>query len=482
MKDERHLALVDDLRGQPVETEWLELKANNADTDMIGRLVSAVSNGARMADRSYGYVVWGVDDNDRSVVGTTFRGAGARKENQPLPVWLSQMTEPCPDFVFIEVAHPGGRVVLLEVPAATVAPTKFKGTPYIRVGESTVKLSGQPQREQSLWARLQASAWETETAMEFVVDAQVMELLDVDAYFRLLKAPRPSTVADIMRLLHQDRLISPDTGGRWKILNLGACLLAKKLSAFPRLGRKAMRIVHYIGKTRINTKREYIEDRGYAAGFEPMLVELDSMLPKEERIARALREEVSPYPALAIRELVANALVHQAFGLTGRGPMVEVFDDRIEITNPGAPLIDTIRFLDMPPRSRNEALASLMRRMAICEERGSGIDKVISGVEDFMLPAPSFEAGEDFTKVALLAPRAFGEMTAAERVRACYQHAALHWAGGERVTNATLRKRFGIETGNAAQISRVFSDAKKAGLIKLADPDAPKGGYAPFWA
>jgi predicted HTH transcriptional regulator len=53
-------------------------------------------------------------------------------------------------------------------------------------------------------------------------------------------------------------------------------------------------------------------------------------------------------------------------------------EDRIEITNPGEPLVDPQRFVDSPPKSRNEVLASLMRRFRICEERGSGIDKVIS--------------------------------------------------------------------------------------------------------
>ena len=97
------------------------------------------------------------------------------------------------------------------------------------------------------------------------------------------------------------------------------------------------------------------------------------------------------FPELAVRELVANALIHQDFFVTGAGPMVEIFDDRIEITNPGEPLVDTQRFVDTPPRSRNEALASLMRRFRICEERGSGIDKVVLQVELFQLPAPLFE-------------------------------------------------------------------------------------------
>ncbi len=87
------------------------------------------------------------------------------------------------------------------------------------------------------------------------------------------------------------------------------------------------------------------------------------------------------YPELAIRELVANALIHQDFFISGAGPMVEIFENRIEITNPGSPLVSTARFIDTPPRSRNETLASMMRRFGICEERGSGIDKVITQVE-----------------------------------------------------------------------------------------------------
>ena len=77
--------------------------------------------------------------------------------------------------------------------------------------------------------------------------------------------------------------------------------------------------------------------------------------------------------------------------------MVEIFKDRIEITNPGKPLVDTQRFLDNPPASRNEILASLLRRFRICEERGSGIDKVVFQVELYQLPAPLFEVPKGFT-------------------------------------------------------------------------------------
>jgi ATP-dependent DNA helicase RecG len=170
--------------------------------------------------------------------------------------------------------------------------------------------------------------------------------------------------------------------------------------------------------------------------------------------------------------------------VTGAGPMVEIFPDRLEITNPGEPLVDTQRFIDMPPRSRNEALAALMRRMNICEERGSGIDKVIEAIEVFHLPAPSFTKPPGSTKATLFALRKLSEMDAEDRIRACYQHASLLHVSGQRMTNASLRQRFGIKPENSAQASRIIQLALKDSAIKLYDPDVRDRdrSYVPFWA
>jgi len=164
--------------------------------------------------------------------------------------------------------------------------------------------------------------------------------------------------------------------------------------------------------------------------------------------------------------------------------MVEIFDDRIEITNPGEPLVDTQRFVDTPPRSRNEALASLMRRFRICEERGSGIDKVVSQVEMFQLPAPLFESPEGFTRVVLFAHKALAAMDKADRVRACYLHACLRYVTRQPMTNASLRERLGIDAKNIATASRLLAEAVDAGLIEIADPGVGTRirSYLPFWA
>jgi predicted HTH transcriptional regulator len=234
----------------------------------------------------------------------------------------------------------------------------------------------------------------------------------------------------------------------------------------------------------VQTVREQTGTKGYAIGFDGAVQYIHDQLPQNEQIQQALRHEVRMYPEIAIRELVANAMIHQDFNVSGAGAMVEIFTDRMEITNPGVPLIDTLRFIDEPPRSRNEALAGMMRRMGMCEERGSGIDKVINAVELVGLPAPDFRVAGDSTVAVLLGPRSFAEMDRDDRVRACYQHACLWYVSGKAMTNATLRRRLGIKESNYPLASRIIRDAVEAGLIKAYGDGGSKksASYVPFWS
>lgn len=261
-------------------------------------------------------------------------------------------------------------------------------------------------------------------------------------------------------------------------------LFARHLTDFGPLGRKAVRVIVYEGPGRLITKRERMEPKGYAASFETLLAFVHGLVPSNEVIGQALRRSVPMYPELAVRELIANALIHQDFYVTGAGPMVELFDGRIEVTNPGEPLVATDRFVDAPPRSRNEALASLMRRMGICEERGSGVDKIVAETEAYQLPAPLFEVPDGSTRGVLFAHRPLAEMDRSERLRACYQHACLRYVLRQPMTNSSLRERFGIKAKNAAIASRLIRDALDSGWVVLEDADAAKSErrYLPWWA
>ncbi|WKT60568.1 ATP-binding protein [Microbulbifer thermotolerans] len=311
-----------------------------------------------------------------------------------------------------------------------------------------------------------------------------MRLLDYPAYFDLLDLPLPETRDGILAALEDDEMIASNTAGRWDITNLGAILFAKRLADFRGLRRKAIRVVVYRGDNRVETVREQEGTKGYACGFEGLIDFVKNLLPVNEVIGQALRKEVPMFPELAMRELVANALIHQDFQLTGTGPMIEIFARRMEITNPGEPLVKTERFLDSPPKSRNEALASFMRRIGVCEERGSGVDKVVFQTEYYQLPAPVFEATNEHTRCVLFAHREFREMDKQDRIRATYLHACLRYVQRDYMTNSTLRERFGIAEQNSAMASRIIKDALEAGVIRPFDESASRKymKYVPWWA
>ena len=222
---------------------------------------------------------------------------------------------------------------------------------------------------------------------------------------------------------------------------------------------------------------------GYAPDFANLIKYINSRVSTEV-IGQAFRRTVPMVPELAVRELVANALIHQDFRATGTGPKVEIFDTRVEITNPGAPLVDTQRFLGSPPISRNETLAALTRRIGICEELGSGIEKVVSAIEAAQLPAPLFEAYGGSTRVVLFAHKDLSDMDRTERVRACYLHACLRYRRREPMNNTSLRERFNISSGRTDRASRLLREALDDGLITVRNPDAGNRSrtYLPFWA
>ena len=164
--------------------------------------------------------------------------------------------------------------------------------------------------------------------------------------------------------------------------------------------------------------------------------------------------------------------------------MIEIFDDRMEITNPGSPLIDKERFVDYPPTSRNERLASFMRRIGVCEERGSGYDKVVWQTEYFQLPAPEIDVYNNHTKVTLFSHRPYAQMTKEDRLRACYLHACLKRVNREYMTNASLRERFAIPQKNSSMVSRLLNEACESRLIKITEDSTSDKNrrYLPYWA
>ncbi len=470
------------------ERHWLEVKKDNAEPEQTGRNLSAVSNGAALDGEPCGYLVWGLDDRTHQAVGTTFRPRRARTKGQELLHWLQTQLDPKHE-VFVRQDGPveGKHVAVLEIAAASGQPTRFAGEAYIRVESSTKLLKKASGKEARLWEVLNRRLFEEGVAMTGVAGEEVLELLDHTEAFRLLKLPQPDGRQAVLDRLATQQLkaIVAVGGGRYDITNVGAILLARTLEPFERLWRKQLRVIHYLGEGKTGGSRpERPYRRGYLVGFAEAIARISDQLPENEEIGEALRVEQRLFPEVAIREFVANALIHQDFDPPGTGPLVEIYPSRMVVSNPGLPLIDPLRFIDEQARSRNEFLANLMRQAGIAEERGSGVDKAVAAVELFQSPPPEFRRGENSTIVSLYGPRALAYMPREERVRACYQHSVLMNLAGQRMSNETLRRRLGIENDDYTMASRIIKDARDAGLIKgYGDGKSKKfASYDPFWA
>ena len=265
---------------------------------------------------------------------------------------------------------------------------------------------------------------------------------------------------------------------------MGAILFARKLSDFPRLGRKAIRIVQYEGNNRLTILKEDTANERYAVSFENAVKLVNNLLPTKEDINAVRRKSISMFPLPALREAIANSLIHQDFFLTGAGPVVEIFENRVEVTNPGTPLVDIMRIVDNPPKSRNEKLASLMRRLNMCEELGRGWDRMVISCELQRLPAPRIQIYQESTKVSLFSHLDYTNIPVEDKLWSTYLHACIKFTEGEALTNTSLRERFGVAETSAGSISRLIKEAVNKKLIRPVDPTtAPRYmKYIPIWA
>ena len=462
---------IDLWRQAPSEHQRLEFK--EAKTQFDNRTLYKYC--VAIANEGGGILLLGIADKPpRPVVGTkAFRDPVEMAEKLFTAVGFRVDIE--------EVAHPDGRVLVFHIPSRPRGTAyQLEGAYWMRSGEALVPMSEDQLRR--IFAEGEPD-WIEEYSRTGLDGQQIIELLDTQSFFELLKLPYPTDRSGVIERLQQERLVD-EMGGTYGIRRLGGLTLAKRLSDFPDLTRKAARVVVYMGTSKLETKLDQVGTKGYAVGYQGLVRFVMDQLPQNEVIEDALRKEVKLIPEIVARELIANALIHQDFMVGGASVMVEVYTNRLEISNPGEPIVPVERFID-GYQSRNERLADLMRRMGICEEKSSGIDKVVHAAEVFQLPAPDFRAGHRRTVVTIYGPRDFDDMDRDDRIRACYQHCALKWVMSERMTNQSLRERFHLPESKSASVSQVIAATIEAGMIKL---DQKVGGsrkyarYLPFWA
>ncbi len=461
------------------ELDWKEnLSPNN---EKLTRHLSAFANLP-----GGGFMVFGIEDSTGKLNGIT------QKEASIIIEKLSNLGRDALS-PFIKLDH--SIELFQEVPLLFVFITESAAKPvhlksgtiedtFIRSGGSTRKASRQ--EVGGLMLNSKTPQFEELHCSSLKNEQEILNLLDYRSIFKLLNKPVPQNNQEILQWLTDERMIEPIDGAGYYVTNFGALAAAHNLHDFDGLSRKSIRLIRYEGVNKLKTEKEYPGSKGYAIGFSGLISFIRALLPSSEIIKNALRRETSVYPEIALREIIANALIHQDFTIRGSGPMIEIFEDRIEVSNPGKllPTKKIDRLIRTTPESRNEILAAAFRRYNICEERGSGFEKAVAAIELFGLPPLKFSETENSFRVIMYSPRKFAEMTVEERIEASYQHSIIKYFSSGGMTNTSLRERFRMHEKQRPQVSLVIKEALRLGKIKPKDPNNGStkfAEYIPYW-
>ena len=481
------IELVFSLIGYPDETEWIEFKSNNDEPHRLAEDISALANAAAFHGREYAYKLWGIEDGSHQMVGTKFNPLTAKGVgNQNLQIWLKRVMRNAV-YEFENAEFDGKRFVTLKIRAANGQPVYYDKKAYIREGSSTTRLEPGTTKEAELWRRLQRESFEMLVAEPDVMPEELDNLLDIECYFDLLRLRHPSDQEGLVIALSEPGLIRQQDNGRYAITNLGALLIAKRLSYFPGLRKRPLRVIRFEGSGNFTILNDWTFDQGYALALRAAEERIVDALPAHEVLEGAFRRVKHLVPRAAVRELLSNAIMHQDLSETTASPLVCIHDDRIEFSNPGATLIPRDRLLNAQPKTRNGELVGILRQMDLCEEGGTGWDIIVSSCEAEHLPAPRIETSEESgTRVTIYGERSFSQMTKRERKSAAYWHACLMYAQNDPMGNRSLRDRFGLDGSdkNVVAISRLIRDCCRDGLLKGSNDEASARyrTYIPGWA
>lgn len=475
---ERALALLkDSLEPVPSELNEIDWKGGLSDkTDRLAQHISAFAN------HLYGGILaYGVNDD-----GTLF--SLSKEQIDEIVKKLGNIAHNnLSNHIQIEHAvmeYNGENLLFVYIPEEQGKPVHLRGkdiyASYYRSGGQTLKMS--VKQVQMLIAKSMGISFEESTALDNLTQEQVLSLLDYHALYRILDKNVSKSMDTILATL-SDMGYCYEKNGSWTITNLGAILFARTLTSFPSLSGREVIVRKYIGQNNRQQQHEQRGGLGYAVGFEGLI---DYIMRNTGNEVIDVARNIDPiYPRVAIREFVANALIHQDFAIDGSPITIEIFSNRLVITNPGAPLNNINRLLDLPPRSRNEKLAQSMLLLNLCERRGSGIDRAIEAVEKMCLPPVKFQTLDDYTRVSLFPQKSLTEMTRREKIMACYQHACLSFENNEAINNQSVRERFGMNRNQSSAASRILADTVAEKLIKPADEESVSkkfSTYVPFYA
>ena len=399
-------AKLNELLSLPQETEWAEFKHNNSDPQMIGEYLSALSNSATLERQPFGYIVWGVEDVTRNIVGTTFKprsqkGAG----NEDLEPWLNKLLAPKVNVRIFEFENNGLPMVILEVLAANTAPVAFGGRRYVRVGSHKKPLAEHPERERNLWLHLSGPIqdWSAQ-----ICGGATLNDLDSNAI---------GFARQEYKKKHSSLVVEVDAWDDATFLNKAKVCINGQITrtAIILLGKNEAEHFLSPGIARISwiLKDEHGVEKDYQHFGPPLILAVDQVFAKIRNLtyrylpdASLFPTEINQYDPWVVRETLHNCIAHEDFPQGGKINVVES-PTSLLFTNVGIFLPGTVEEVivrDAPPEVYpNRYLAEAMVNLNMIDTIGSGIKRMFTKQRQRNFPLPDYDLSQkDRVKVRII--------------------------------------------------------------------------------
>lgn len=402
MTDQELIDKLNELRSLPAETEVFEFKEakNTFHFNEIGKYFSALSNEANLKGKPYGWLVFGIKDKGRKIVGSHFRPR--RKDLDSLKGEVANKTTNRITFIEIyELSLPEGRVLMFQIPAAPKGmPIAFDGHYYGRDGEELSPLN----LEEIERIRAQAI---TEDWSAAIVHGATIEDLDSAAIVKARKHYRNKFPEQAKDVEHWDDIT---------FLNKAKVTIKGKItrSAIILMGKTESE--HFISpaeaKIRWLLKDAKGNDKDYYIESCPLLLAVDKIYAKIRNLkyryikdGTLFPDEVDRYEPFVIREAINNCIAHQDYTRGGRINVVEM-EDQLVFTNLGSFIPGSVEKVvkeDAPEEHyRNKFLATAMFNLKMVDTAGGGIRKMFNYQRERFFPMPEYDLSGGKVKVTVI--------------------------------------------------------------------------------
>jgi ATP-dependent DNA helicase RecG len=388
MTNQDLISLIDELRALPKENEWVEFKTGNVTTnEKLGQYISGLSNAACIANKSFAYLVFGINDDTHEVEGTNYKFKNRKEGNEELELWIKRYLSPSIKFDHFTCDYNAQHVEIFRIPAAIGEPTNFKFYPYIRFDSSLTDLKKYPHYLRAIYnSQTDWSAQIVDKASIDDLDENAIKIAKEKYKEKNTNEPFYNDIDNWSSKTFLDKLKITVDG---KITNTAIILLGKPETA------------HYISPAvaQITWKLD-TEEKAYQHFNMPLYTEVNNILAKIRNVNykffpdnQLVAAEVIKYDTEVILEALNNCIAHQDYSRHSRIILTEKINKLI-FSNEGSFFEGTAEDYTAgektPNKYRNKWLADAMVKLNMIDSLGYGIHKMYKSQRKRYFPLPDY--------------------------------------------------------------------------------------------